>query len=197
MQRGLSTEHSFVTYFQQIVLRHSNRMTAADVRLADQAGGLEQIFCGTTTVMDWSRETVSPDHADAALEGLDAAGIRAILAYTTPPVPQGANAAELNARMMAHARALIGGRLPSRVTLWTCLQGPDFAPLEPAIADMRRARGTRRADRDPHRRGALRQPQAAAPRPAGCGRAAERAAADRARQQPRGRRIPPGRGRRA
>jgi 5-methylthioadenosine/S-adenosylhomocysteine deaminase len=138
MQRGLSTEHSFVTYFQQIVLRHSNRMTAADVRLADQAGGLEQIFCGTTTVMDWSRETVSPDHADAALEGLDAAGIRAILAYTTPPVPQGGDAAAINGRMMTHARALIGGRLPSRVTLWTCLQGPDFAPLEPAIADMRR-----------------------------------------------------------
>ena len=138
MQRGLSTEHSFVTYFQDIVLRHSNRMTAADVRLADQAGALEQIHCGVTTVVDWSRETISPEHADAALEGLDAAGIRAILAYTTPPVPQGGDAAAINGRMMAHARALTGGRLPPRVTLWTCLQGPDFAPLEPAIADMRR-----------------------------------------------------------
>jgi cytosine/adenosine deaminase-related metal-dependent hydrolase len=138
MQRGLSTEHSFVTYFQQIVLRHSNRMTAADVRLADQAGALEQIAAGVTTVMDWSRETVSPDHADAALEGLAAAGIRAILAYTTPPVPQGANAAEVNGRMTAHARALLGGRLPPLVSLWTCLQGPDFLPLEPALADMRR-----------------------------------------------------------
>jgi cytosine/adenosine deaminase-related metal-dependent hydrolase len=138
MQRGLSTEHSFVTYFQQIVLRHSNRMTPDDVRLADHAGGLEQIAAGVTTVMDWSRETASPDHADAAIEGLGRAGIRAILAYTTPPVPQGADAAALNGRMMAHARALIGGRLPSLVTLWTCLQGPDFLPLEPALADMRR-----------------------------------------------------------
>jgi cytosine/adenosine deaminase-related metal-dependent hydrolase len=138
MQRGLSTEHSFVTYFQQIVLRHSNRMTAADVRLADQAGALEQIAGGVTTVMDWSRETVSPDHADAALEGLAAGGIRAILAYTTPPVPQGGDTAATNGRMMTHARALIGGRLPPLVSLWTCLQGPDFVPLEPAIADMRR-----------------------------------------------------------
>lgn len=138
MQRGLSTEHSFVTYFQQIVLRHSNRMTPADVRLADQAGGLEQLACGVTTVMDWSRETASPDHADAALAGIEAAGIRAILAYTAPPVPQGADAAALNTRMMAHARALLGGRLPPLVSLWTCLQGPDFAPLEAAIADMRR-----------------------------------------------------------
>jgi cytosine/adenosine deaminase-related metal-dependent hydrolase len=138
MQRGLSTEHSFVTYFQQIVLRHSNRMTPDDVRLADHAGGLEQIAAGVTTVMDWSRETTSPDHADAAVEGLGRAGIRAILAYTTPPVPQGADAAALNGRMIAHARALIGGRLPSLVTLWTCLQGPDFLPLEPALADMRR-----------------------------------------------------------
>jgi cytosine/adenosine deaminase-related metal-dependent hydrolase len=138
MQRGLSTEHSFVTYFQQIVLRHSNRMTPADVKLADHAGALEQIAAGTTTVMDWSRETVSPDHADAAVEGITAGGIRAILAYTTPPIPQGGDAAAINGRMMAHARALMGGRLPSLISLWTCLQGPDFLPLEPAIADMRR-----------------------------------------------------------
>ncbi|WP_270938652.1 amidohydrolase family protein, partial [Falsiroseomonas oryzae] len=138
MQRGLSTEHSFGGYFQTIVLRHSNRMRPDDVRLADHAGGLEQIAAGVTTVMDWSRETMSPDHADAALAGLSAAGIRAVLAYTTPPVPQGGNAAEINGRMMAHARALLGGRMPSLVTLWTCLQGPDFLPLEPALADMRR-----------------------------------------------------------
>jgi cytosine/adenosine deaminase-related metal-dependent hydrolase len=138
MQRGLSTEHSLVTYFQQIVLRHSNRMTPDDVRLADHAGGLEQLAAGVTTVMDWSRETMTPDHADAAIEGLTRAGLRAILAYTAPPVPQGADAAALNGRMIAHARALIGGRLPSLIRLWTCLQGPDFLPLEPALADMRR-----------------------------------------------------------
>ncbi|MGG5819780.1 amidohydrolase family protein [Falsiroseomonas sp. HW251] len=138
MQRGLSADHSFVTYFQQIVLRHSNRMTAADVRLADEAGALEQIAAGTTTLLDWSRETVSPEHADAAIEALDASGVRAILAYTTPPVPQGGDAQAINGRMTAHARALLGGRLPARVALWTCLQGPDFVPLEPAIADMRR-----------------------------------------------------------
>lgn len=135
MQRGLSTEHAFGGYFQTIVLRHSNRMTPDDVRLADHAGGLEQIFAGVTTVMDWSRETASPDHADAALAGLNAAGIRAVLAYTAPPIPPGGDAAAINARMMAHARALRPGPM---VSLWTCLQGPDFTPLEPALADMRR-----------------------------------------------------------
>ena len=138
MQRGLSTEHSFGGYFQQIVLRHSNRMTPDDVRLADHAGALEQIANGVTTVMDWSRETMSPAHAEAALEGLSAAGIRAVLAYTTPPVPPGADAAALNSRMVEHARVLLAGRLPALVSLWTCLQGPDFVPLEPALADMRR-----------------------------------------------------------
>jgi cytosine/adenosine deaminase-related metal-dependent hydrolase len=138
MQRGLSTEHSFGGYFQTIVLRHSNRMTPADVRLADQAGGFEQIAAGVTTVMDWSRETMSPDHADAAVEGLRAAGIRAILAYTAPPIPQGADAGPINARMIAHARALQARLGSGMVTLWTCLQGPDFTPLEPALADMRR-----------------------------------------------------------
>ncbi|WP_439594906.1 amidohydrolase family protein [Falsiroseomonas sp.] len=138
MQRGLSTEHSFGGYFQTIVLRHSNRMTPADVQLADQAGGLEQIAAGVTTVMDWSRETMSPDHADAALAGLDAAGIRAVLAYTAPPIPQGGDAAAINGRMIAHARSLLAARAEGLVRIWTCLQGPDFTPLAPALADMKR-----------------------------------------------------------
>jgi cytosine/adenosine deaminase-related metal-dependent hydrolase len=141
MQRGLSTEHSFGGYFQTIVLRHSNRMRPDDVKLADHAGALEGIAAGVTTVMDWSRETVSPDHADAAIEGLAAGGIRAVLAYTTPPIPQGGDAAAINGRMVDHARSLLRGRLAARdglIRLWTCLQGPDFTPLEPALADMRR-----------------------------------------------------------
>ncbi|NKC31488.1 amidohydrolase family protein [Falsiroseomonas selenitidurans] len=138
MQRGLSTEHSFVGYFQTIVLRHSNRMTPDDVALADQVGAQEQIAAGVTTVMDWSRETMSPDHADAALAGLDAAGIRAVLAYTAPPVPQGAEAGPIQARMLDHARRLLARRAAGLVRIWTCLQGPDFAPLAPALADMRR-----------------------------------------------------------
>jgi cytosine/adenosine deaminase-related metal-dependent hydrolase len=141
MQRGLSTEHSFGGYFQTIVLRHSNRMTPADVLLADHAGGLEQIAAGVTTVMDWSRETMSPEHAAAAVEGLGAAGIRAVLAYTTPPIPQGGDAAAINGRMMAEARALQARLQGGMITLWTCLQGPDFLPLEPALADMRRLAG--------------------------------------------------------
>jgi cytosine/adenosine deaminase-related metal-dependent hydrolase len=138
LQRGLSTEHAFPGYFQSIVLRHSNRMTPADVRLADEAGALEQIAAGTTTVMDWSRETMSPDHAEAALAGLQAAGIRGVLAYTTPPIPQGADAAALNGRMIEHARGLIARAQGGPIAIWTCLQGPDFAPLAPALADMRR-----------------------------------------------------------
>lgn len=141
MQRGLSTEHSFVGYFQTIVLRHSNRMTPADVKLADHAGALEQMAAGVTTVMDWSRETMSPDHADAVIEGLTDAGIRAVLAYTAPPIPQGGDASAIHGRMVAHARALKAGRLAASdgmIQLWTCLQGPDFTPLEPALVDMRR-----------------------------------------------------------
>jgi cytosine/adenosine deaminase-related metal-dependent hydrolase len=184
MQRGLSTEHSFVTYFQQIVLRHSNRMTAADVRLADQAGALEQIAGGVTTVMDWSRETVSPDHADAAVEGLAAAGIRAILAYTTPPVPQGANAAEINGRMVAHARALLGRAAAGAGLALDLPAGPGLPAAGARAGRHAAAGGARRAGRNPHRRRALRQPQAAAAGAARRRGAAERAAADRACQRP-------------
>lgn len=134
LQRGLSTDHGFGAYFQQIVLRHSNRMTPEDVAAGDLAGALEQIAAGTTTLVDWSRETMSPAHAEAALGALEASGVRAVLLYTVPL----AAGAEANARHVAHARELAPRFAAGRVRLGFCLPGPDFAPLEVALADLRR-----------------------------------------------------------
>jgi 5-methylthioadenosine/S-adenosylhomocysteine deaminase len=112
LQRGLSADHSFTDYFRQIVLRYSNRMTAADVGLGVRAGGLEQLSVGTTTIVDWNREVVSPDHADAAVEGHLASGARSILCYTVPLRGQD-GATPNHARMMSHAKTLKAGKLSS------------------------------------------------------------------------------------
>jgi len=142
MQRGISTEHTFADYYSTLVLKYSNRMSPEDVRLAEYVGALEQMSLGTTTLMDWNREAMTPDHAEAAIDGLLESGVRAIFAYTIAArTPQGSDAPLR--RMVEHARSLRVGRLSSdagRVALGACLPGPDFMPLEPAFADMRMLR---------------------------------------------------------
>ena len=52
-----------------------------DVRLGNLLTALGAINAGVTTVLDWSHVSNSPEHSDAAIQGLREAGIRAVHAY--------------------------------------------------------------------------------------------------------------------
>jgi cytosine/adenosine deaminase-related metal-dependent hydrolase len=136
LQRGLSSNHSFGEYFQTIVLRFSNRMTPEDVAAADLVGALEAFHHGVTTLVDWSRETMSPAHLEAALGALEAAGIRARLLYTVPPSQDPA----VLARHVEHAREVHGRLGEGRIRLGTCMLSVEQIPVEAGLAHMRRVR---------------------------------------------------------
>ncbi|HEY7604470.1 MAG TPA: amidohydrolase family protein [Gaiellaceae bacterium] len=55
-----------------------------DVRVGNYAGALEALNGGVTTLLDWSHISNTPDHSDAAIEGLKDAGIRAVYAHGVP-----------------------------------------------------------------------------------------------------------------
>ena len=55
-----------------------------DVHIGNYAGSLEAINGGVTTLLDWSHINNTPDHSDAAVQGLKDAGIRAIYAHGVP-----------------------------------------------------------------------------------------------------------------
>src|SRR4051794_27734440 len=55
-----------------------------DVRIGNYAGALEALNGGVTTLLDWSHINNTPDHSDAAVQGLKDAGIRAIYAHGVP-----------------------------------------------------------------------------------------------------------------
>ena len=55
-----------------------------DVHIGDYAGALEALNGGVTTLLDWSHINNTPDHADAAIQGLKDAGIRAVYAHGMP-----------------------------------------------------------------------------------------------------------------
>src|SRR4030095_559534 len=48
---------------------------------ANRWGALECINAGITTLVDWSHIMNTPDHADAAIQGLQDTGIRSVFAY--------------------------------------------------------------------------------------------------------------------
>ena len=47
-------------------------------------GALEALNAGVTTLLDWSHINNTPEHADAAIRGLNDAGIRAVYAHGVP-----------------------------------------------------------------------------------------------------------------
>ena len=51
---------------------------------ANQWGALECVNAGITTLVDWSHIMNTPEHADAAIRGLQESGIRSVFAFGFP-----------------------------------------------------------------------------------------------------------------
>jgi cytosine/adenosine deaminase-related metal-dependent hydrolase len=56
-------------------------MRPEDVRIGDLVTALGAINAGVTTVLDWSHIGNSPEHTDAAIDGLRASGIRGVYGF--------------------------------------------------------------------------------------------------------------------
>ena len=56
-------------------------MRPEDVRIGDLVSALGAINAGVTTVLDWSHIGNSPEHTDAAIDGLRTAGVRAVYGF--------------------------------------------------------------------------------------------------------------------
>ena len=134
--RGMSGDHTLAEYFRVVVARYSPRLTPEDVSVSDYAGALEQLDAGTTTIFDWSREALTPSHADAALDAMQRSGIRAVFGYGLTGPGQGGDAKRADILRLR-------GRFPSddsRVRLGIALRGPDTSPMTEAEDDLRFAR---------------------------------------------------------
>ena len=60
-----------------------------DARIGDLVSALGALNAGVTTVLDWSHVGNSPEHTDAAIEGLRESGIRAVYAFGSGAGPAG------------------------------------------------------------------------------------------------------------
>lgn len=131
-------------YFQGVRLTLSPSYTADDVYLGNHLGALEALDAGVTTLLDFSHCNNTPDHANAAIEGLRAAGGRAIFGYgffdSSPFAP--AYFTEHGQRLADFERVANTqfSSSDSLVTLGASLTEPGLVPFSATTAEVRAAR---------------------------------------------------------
>jgi cytosine/adenosine deaminase-related metal-dependent hydrolase len=82
--RGVLPSCTLDEYFAGMLDNIGVQYRAEDVYIANLMGALEAINAGVTTLLDWSHVNNTPEHADAAVMGLNESGIRAIYAHGVP-----------------------------------------------------------------------------------------------------------------
>src|SRR5690349_20638427 len=82
--RGVLPSCTLDHYFAVMLGQVGGFYRPEDVYIGDYAGALEALNAGVTTLLDWSHISNTPDHSDAAIQGLKDAGIRAVYANGMP-----------------------------------------------------------------------------------------------------------------
>jgi 5-methylthioadenosine/S-adenosylhomocysteine deaminase len=82
--RTCAPDYTLGAYFAAILDQFAPRYRPDDVFAANQWGALECVNAGITTLVDWSHIMNTPDHADAAIAGLQATGLRSVFAFGFP-----------------------------------------------------------------------------------------------------------------
>ncbi|MCK1594926.1 amidohydrolase family protein [Bradyrhizobium sp. 164] len=143
--RGYAANWTLLEYFRRMHAGLATVFRPDDIYIATLIGALNQINCGTTTLVDWCHNNPTPDHTDAAVSGLIESGIRAAFFHGSPkPEPK---PGEPHFSEIAHPRReverLLAGPLADRdglVTLGLAILGPHYSTLDVAMHDFRLAR---------------------------------------------------------
>lgn len=79
--RGMATDWSLFDYFVGMRTKYGSLYSPEDVYFANYSAGLNLLNNGVTTVLDHCHIMNSPAHSDAAVKGLQDAGIRGTFCY--------------------------------------------------------------------------------------------------------------------
>jgi cytosine/adenosine deaminase-related metal-dependent hydrolase len=141
--RGVAANWTLLEYFRKMHAGLATAFAAEDLFIATRMGALNQLNCGTTTLADWCHNNPTPEHNDAAIDGLSSTGIRAAFFHGTPkPDPAPGQTpfwevphprAEIERLLKAH-----GGR--PLLSIHAAVLGPHYSTLEVAMHDFRMAR---------------------------------------------------------
>jgi 5-methylthioadenosine/S-adenosylhomocysteine deaminase len=113
----------------------ARRFTPDDLHAGVLAGALEAIDSGITTLQDFSHALYTPDHADASVEALRKAGLRAIFGYGTP-----FHAEARNPHDVRRVRSEYFTADDQLVTMAYAPSGPSYSNIETVYEDWLLAR---------------------------------------------------------
>ncbi len=116
-----------------------------DIRIANLMGALTSINAGVTTLVDWCHNNPTPAHTDAAIEGLEQSGIRAVFLHGSPKPNPKPGETHFSYRPMPRGEIerLMKGRLGARdglIGLGLAILGPNYSVWEVTLEDMKLAR---------------------------------------------------------
>ena len=142
--RGVAGNWTILEYFRHVHAGLATRFRPEDIYIANLAGALNQINCGTTTLMDWCHNTPTPEHSDGGIDGLVEAGIRAAFFHGSPkPDPKPGQKPFWETPHPRREVERLMKRLPTQdglVSLGLAVLGPHYATYEVAAQDLRLAR---------------------------------------------------------
>ncbi|WP_027571941.1 amidohydrolase family protein [Bradyrhizobium sp. WSM1743] len=143
--RGFAANWTLLEYFRRMHAGLATVFRPEDIHIATLVGALNQINCGTTTLVDWCHNNPTPDHTDAAVRGLIESGIRAAFFHGSPKSEP--KLGEPHFSEVPHPRheveRLLAGPLADRdglVTLGLAILGPHYSTLDVAMHDFHLAR---------------------------------------------------------
>src|SRR5205085_6311876 len=79
--RGYGADWTLAQYFVFFYLEHGKIFRPQDVYAGNLLSAIESLDAGVTTTVDWSHGLQTVDHADAAVDALQAVPGRFVLAY--------------------------------------------------------------------------------------------------------------------
>jgi cytosine/adenosine deaminase-related metal-dependent hydrolase len=84
--RGLLVDEALPGYLRGVRLQMAPRYRPEDMYAGNYVGALDAINCGVTTLIDYCHNTITADHAEAALVGLRDSGIRSLWGLGLSPI---------------------------------------------------------------------------------------------------------------
>ena len=143
--RGIAADWTVAKYMAAMHRGLATLFRPEDLYIANLMGALNQIHCGSTTLVDWCHNNPSPEHTDAAIDGLAESGIRAVFLHGSPkpnPKPGQKHFSEIPMPRFEVER-LRKGRFAGRdglVTFGLAILGPYYSIYEVTRQDVELAR---------------------------------------------------------
>jgi 5-methylthioadenosine/S-adenosylhomocysteine deaminase len=140
--RNIASDWTLDQYLVGLHVGLSRYFRPEDTYIGNLLGALEALDAGITTLLDWSHNLYTPDHADAAIGALQESGIRAVFAHgggaeqwggvMPSPVPHPQDVRRIRSQYFSADDGL--------VTMALALRGPQFSTLDVTRHDFELAR---------------------------------------------------------